>query len=423
MLKRNWNRRNFLELSAMSTGALLAGPRSASLQASIGANDMLRVGIVGPGGRGTSLMKDFFHAAPSYNARITAVCDIWNKRREAAAARVKEVHGAEPRVYRRIEELLADKNIDAVIIATADHQHAQMLKMSVEAGKDVYVEKPMANDLHEANAVLAAVKKSGRMVQNGTQRRSYPKYRQAEKLMKQGVLGDVVKVDLNVNFYSPYRWAHKPEQLAEVKEADTDWKAFLSGKPDRPFDPRIYRSFRLFREFSSGIIDQWMTHLIDVVHFLTGHPYPNSAVAHGGIYTYRDYRDNPDNIQVVLEYGQGDKKFLVTYATCLTNGAGNCVRVMGTRGTLEAEEVWKLSGEGSKTADRIQTVQEIGEAPGTLDHMSNWLDCVRRRDSHSLYAPVEAGYGHSIACILTADALWSGRRMVFDPQTRVIRPA
>jgi predicted dehydrogenase len=217
-------------------------------------------------------MQDFFKAAPNYNARMTAICDIWNKRREAAAARVKEVHGTEPKVYRHIEELLSDKDIDAVIIATADHQHAQMLKMAVEAGKDVYVEKPMANVLEEANATLAAVKKSGRIVQNGTQRRCYPKYRQAEKLMRQGVLGDVVKVDLNVNFYSPYRWAHKPEQLAEVREADTDWKAFLLGKPYRPFDPKIYRSFRLFREFSSGIIDQWMTHLIDIVHFLTGYP-------------------------------------------------------------------------------------------------------------------------------------------------------
>ena len=423
MDKRNMNRRSFLHLSGMSTGALLAGSRSASVQAALGANDTLRVGIVGPGGRGTSLMQDFFKAAPNYNARMTAICDIWNKRREAAAARVKEVHGTEPKVYRHIEELLSDKDIDAVIIATADHQHAQMLKMAVEAGKDVYVEKPMANVLEEANATLAAVKKSGRIVQNGTQRRCYPKYRQAEKLMRQGVLGDVVKVDLNVNFYSPYRWAHKPEQLAEVREADTDWKAFLLGKPYRPFDPKIYRSFRLFREFSSGIIDQWMTHLIDVVHFLTGYPYPNSAVAHGGIYTYRDYRDNPDNIQVVLEYGQGDKRFLATYATCLTNGAGNCVRVLGTRGTLEVEDVWRLSGEGSKASDRIQTVQEIGEAPGTLDHMSNWLDCVRRRDSQSLYAAVEAGYGHSIACILSADALWSGRRMVFDPQQQVIRPA
>jgi len=420
-MERNMNRRNFLHLSGMSTGALLGASRSPVVQASLGANDTLRVGIVGPGGRGNALMKDFFQAAPNYNARMTAVCDIWNKRRETAAARVKEVQGTEPKVYRHIDELLSDKDIDAVIIATADHQHAQMLKLAVEAGKDVYVEKPMGNVLKETNAALAAVKKSGRIVQNGTQRRSYPKYRQAEKLMRQGVLGDVVKVDLNINMYSPYRWAHKPEQLAEVKEADTNWKAFLSGKPDRPFDPKIYRSFRLFREFSSGIIDQWMTHLIDVAHLLTGHAYPNSAVAHGGIYSYRDYRDNPDNVQVVLEYGQGDKKFLVTYATCLSTGAGNCVRILGTRGTLEAEEAWRLSGEGSKAADRIQTVQAIGDAAGVVDHMSNWLDCVRRRDGQSLYAPVEAGYGHSIACILSADALETGRRMVFDPQKQTIR--
>jgi NADH/NAD ratio-sensing transcriptional regulator Rex len=120
MDKRNLNRRNFLHVAGISTGALLAGSRSASVLAALGTNDTLRVGIVGPGGRGTSLMSDFFKAAPNYNARMTAICDIWNKRREAAAARVKEVHGTEPKVYRHIEELLSDKDIDVVIIATAE---------------------------------------------------------------------------------------------------------------------------------------------------------------------------------------------------------------------------------------------------------------------------------------------------------------
>src|SRR4030095_5128704 len=131
---------------------------------------------------------------------------------------------------------------------------ARMLEMCVAAGKDAYCEKPMANVLEEANRTLDAVKRSGRVVQIGTQRRSFAKYRQAAQLMRHGVIGDLVKVDLIDNAYSPYRWARKPEDIASIQERDTDWNAFLMDKPKRPFDARIYRSFRLFREFSSGII-------------------------------------------------------------------------------------------------------------------------------------------------------------------------
>ena len=107
--------------------------------------------------------------------------------------------------------------------------------------------------------------------------------------MQEGKIGEISKVEVAWNEYSPYRWATSDAELQACKKSDLDWPAFLMGKADRPFDPRIYRSFRLFRDFSSGIVDQWMTHGIDIVHFLTGHDYPLSAVAHGGIYHWRDW--------------------------------------------------------------------------------------------------------------------------------------
>jgi len=420
-LNREMNRRTFLEASAGSTLALAALAPSAAADAD-NRNETIRVGIVGPGGRGTGLMRECIEHGKSYNARLTAVCDIWNTRREQAAERVRNAYGSVPKVYRRYEDLLADDDVDAVIIATADHQHAQMLKLAVEAGKDVYCEKPMGNVLTETNAALDAVVKSNCIVQIGTQRRSYPKYRAALEVMKDNPIGQIVKVDILWNAYSPYRWQKSQKDLDSIKKSDTDWQAFLMGKPDRPFDPRIYRSFRLFREFSGGIIDQWMTHGIDVVHMLTGEPYPLSAVAHGGIYQWRDYRENPDTINVALEYGQGEKKFLATYGTSLINASGRATRIMGTHGTLEVENEWRLSGDGSKRRDALKQSTVIEEAKGTLHHMANWLDCVRRRSKHDLYCPVDAGYGHSVACIMSAQAYWSGRRFVFDPQERTIHP-
>ena len=366
-------------------------------------------------------MRQCTEFGPEYGAKVTAVCDIWNLRRDTARDWLKENSGYEPKVYRNIEALLEDKDIDAVIIATADHQHGRMLRMAVEAGKDVYCEKPMANDLEDANAALDAVKKSGQIVQIGTQRRSNPRYLQAQKIMRDEPVGEIVKVELIANAYTPYRWAKSRKDLASITKNDVDWPAFLMGKPSRPFDARIYRSYRLFREFSSGIIDQWMTHAIDAVHMLTGEKFPTRAVAHGGVYEYHDYRENPDTIQVALEYGQGKQKHLVTYGVSLANGSGSSCRIMGTRGTLEYEHEWRISGDGVRSGDRITTTQAIPDDPSAVHHMANWLDCIRRRDAQGIYCPVEAGYGHSIACIMSADALWSGCRTEFDPRNRTMQ--
>ncbi|HUG82384.1 MAG TPA: Gfo/Idh/MocA family oxidoreductase [Bryobacterales bacterium] len=412
------NRRRFLGASAAALAA--ARPISAGPAVPQGANNSIRIGVIGPGGRGTAVMKECIEYGSQYNSRVTAVCDIWKQRLAAADKLVSESYGAKTKTYTRHEELLADKDIDAVIIATPDHQHAKMLKAAVEAGKDVYCEKPMGNVLSELNAAYEAVKRTGRIVQIGTQRRSYPQYRTAADWVREGRIGDVAKVDVIWNAYSPYRWAKKAEDLSSLKESDVDWEQFLMGKPYRPFDPKIYQSFRLFREFSSAIIDQWMTHGIDVVHMLTGEKYPVTAVAEGAILKWNDYRENPDTIQVVLKYGARPKEFLATYATTLINASGHLTRVQGTKGTMLVENEWNISGDGSNNPGTLKDKVEIPEKPGTLHHMANWLDCVRRRAPQDLYASVEAGYGHSVACIMSADALWSGRRMRFDPERREI---
>jgi predicted dehydrogenase len=419
MGSNGWKRREFLGTAGLGAAAAAASPAAVG-RAGRGANDTIRVGVLGPGGRGTQDMNDCMQWGTQYNARVTAVCDIWSQRRDAAAARVKSVYGTEPKVYRRMEDLLADRDVDAVIIGTADHQHGQMLKATVEAGKDAYCEKPMANVMEEAVAALDAVKRTGKIVQIGTQRRSWPHYRMALRKMKQGMIGDIVHVQIIQNEHGNYNWAKKESDLAQCRESDLDWKAFLLGKPDRPFDPRIYRSFRLFKDFSSGIIDQWVSHMIDAVHMLTGESYPRSAVAHGGIYWYHDYRENPDSLQVVFEYGEGAKKFLCTYGVCLANGTGKTFAILGTRGSLEVEYVWRWSGEGIKSQDRIYN-DEAWDPALTQHHMANWLDAVRKQDGAGLYCNADAGYGHSVACILATDAYWSGCRKTFDPVRKSIQ--
>jgi predicted dehydrogenase len=426
MSQSSINRRSFLSHSA-GAGAGLALAGFPAIAKSRDVNGQIRVGIAGPGGRGRGIMREFFEHNQRFNARLTAVCDVWNDAREQAKALTEERQGTTPKVYRHHEQIVNDPEIDALIIATPDHAHAQILEMAAQAGKDAYCEKPMGNVLSETNAALDAVKKSGSIVQIGTQRRSSPKYRQAAKMIADGIIGDVVKVDLYWSWYSPYRWAKKDKDLAKIKEGDVDWNTWLMGRPYRPFDPRIFRCFRLFKDFSSGIIDQWMSHGIDLAHMLSGVTYPSSVVAHGGIYQWKDYRENPDTQEITLEYRKGDRKFLTVYSTNWINGYGSGTRVHGTLGSFKGEAIshrdndWYFSGKGVKADGRVADKVPVEGDPGETDHMANWLDAVRSRDSKRLYAPVEAGYGHSIACIMATDSYWSGKRMVFDPEKRTIQ--
>ena len=439
-MTKELNRRSFMGATA-GAGAVMTGLSGSLLARRRSLNDTLQVAVLGPGGRGMYLLRKCLEHADAYNARITAVCEIWKRNQEISTNHLREHYGTPPKLYHHIDDLLADDGIDAVIIATADHQHGKMLKMVVEAGKDAYCEKPMANVLSEANDALDACKKAGTVVQIGTQGRSHPKCIAARRIMKDQLIGDVVRVTLVENEYSPYRWRRSPAQLAECREEDLNWKEFLLGKPYRPFDPRIYRSFRLFKDFSSGIYDQWMSHDIDTLHYLTGEPYPLTARAEGGIYRYKDYRENPDTTEAIFEYGTGDKRFLASYGCCLINGAGTGYTFQGTKGTLSFEKSplfnevpWRVSGDGIRGdealkpgAKQMQGEYIAGE-PGAMPnhrfpHMANWLDCVRRRDVEGISCPAEAGYGHSIACIMATDSLWSGRKMIFDPEKRTITPA
>lgn len=409
------NRRNFLRTS--SAGLALTATRGPAPSQS--ANDRIQVGIIGPGVRGMQLTKQCIEYGSKYNARVGAVCDTWTRHLEAAAKLVGESYGAKPKSYGHFEDMLADQELDAVMIATPDHTHAKMMKAALEAGKDVYVEKPMGNVLSEVNEAFETAERSDRVIQVGTQRRSFPRYRAAADIVREGRIGEIVKADVVWNMYSPYRWAKSQEDLDSVKESDINWEAFLMGKPHRPFDPKIYRSFRLFRDFSSAIIDQWMSHGIDVVHMLTGELYPASLVAHGGLYRYHDYRENPDTVQVALEYGHGDRKFPASFSVCLSTKGGRATHVLGTLGMLEVEDTWRVSGDGSEHPDALPDEKEVPEKPSD-HHMANWLDAIRRRDRDAVYAPVEAGYGHSIAGIMATDSLWSGTRKVFNPGTREI---
>jgi predicted dehydrogenase len=429
------DRRKFLTNSAtLLAGGAAFAKTAFSYDKILGANDRISLAHIGNGSRGSDLDWIAAQLKTSHKIEMTTLCDLWRLNREKAVAVNEKFYGRAPRSYQYLEDVLALKDVDAVLISTPEHSHSPILKMAVEAGKDAYVEKPMGNVLAEAKAARDTTMKSDRIVQVGTQHRSEPYPKAAREVLQSGALGDVSKVEIVWNYHGP-RWRGR-EETKLVKEQDTDWRKWLINKPYRPFDPQVYCEFRLYREFSSGIPDQWMSHGMDLVHWFMNDSFPRSAVAHGGVFAWRDGRENPDTFQALLEYPKG---FLVSYATSFGNDSPSFTRYMGKKATLN-----NIGGEGSP---RYQIVEEKGNhednadidksraakdvlLPGetkiqpmaiddlSLGHMANWFECLRSRKQP--VCTVQDGFAHSVAAMMATEAYHSGKKQYWDAVSETI---
>ncbi len=287
------SRRKFITQSVLAASGTYLGTMGLSAKSYaniIGANDRVRVGIIGFSDRfRQSLFPAFLDHYKELNFDITAVSDLWKLRREQGQRFLTEKLGHNVVACRNNEELYALKDTDAVIISTADFQHALHAIEGVNAGCDVYVEKPFAETMEDNRAALKAIKNSKRIVQVGSQRRSGSNYYAANQFIRSGKFGDITMVELTWNVNQPGRW-RRPTLVAQLKEEDTDWKRFLINRPFEAWDPRKYLEYRLFWPYSSGMPGQWMAHQIDTVHWFTDLKHPRSVVANGGIYFWKDGR-------------------------------------------------------------------------------------------------------------------------------------
>src|SRR5439155_19296738 len=214
------------------------------------------------------------------NFEFVALSDIWSRRRDEGVAYIHKLTGKQIALARNNDELYDNKNVQAVIVATADFQHSFHGVEAIRAGRDAYVEKPLAHTMEDARAIRSAVKSSGRIVAVGTQRRSAPNYQRAHEFIKSGQFGDIVSVEMIWNVNQPGRW-RRPKLVPLLREADTDWKRFLINQPFEPFDPRKYLEFRLLWPYSSGIPDKWLVVTFDTVYLVTGLTRPGCVVAIG----------------------------------------------------------------------------------------------------------------------------------------------
>ncbi len=461
------DRRTFVKQAGVAM--IAAGMDARSYARVLGANDRIRLGQLGCGDRSEGHVHMVQLASRQMPVETIAVCDIWSLARERRAAQVKKVMNVDPQLYKYSEDMLARKDIDGVMIATGDFQHAKLCTEVVRAGKDCYVEKPFANVLSEAKEARDTVKASKQMVQMGTQHRSQPYPIAVRDIIRSGRIGKVVHIEQEWNV-NEERWRFTPmdtginremlmdtnmewkkwmyDRKSKLREEDTDWHRWLLGKPYQPFDPHVYLEFRLYKDYSSGIFDQWMSHGSDLVHLWTDETYPESVVANGGVFVWKDERQNPDTCVASVTYPKG---FLYTYKTLFGNSYRSFSRIHGRDGTIvnyggEGASLFTVSSEGGRKEldpwdsgpvytklpivapddDREEVVQVPGApAPNSLGpddddvtHLMNWLTAMQTRKEPN--ATVDNGFSHAIVIIMAAQSYWSGKKLYWDPKNEEI---
>jgi predicted dehydrogenase len=424
-------RRAFLATAAGVGAMALSGDGVAGV---LGANERINVGVLGLGSRGGTLIGWLHKIAAQSNVRITAVADLWERRRIAAAQRVAGETGLQPAQCRTAAEMFDRKDVDAVLIATPDFQHPWQSALAAMAGKDIYCEKPFGCHHDEVRQAFEIIRASGRVFCLRVQARGMDKYFAAAEFVQSGKLGQVQYVEISEPIFQQ-RWRIDGSEDSP-KEADVDWREFLGSLPaeKHPFDARAFREFRLFWPFSSGPFCQWMSHRIDLVNLVLGKT-PASAAALGGVYLWKDGRTNPDVVQCLLEYPGGP---LCSYHLRMGNSAGGKgITLYGTAGTLDLEAGLAYgdggggivtpsetkSGSPQFVVDRSKVLKsrreggvKIGDKGG-VDYLAHFFDAVRHRTA--VRGDIHAAKAQADACILANIAYRGTGKAVLNQDGKV----
>jgi predicted dehydrogenase len=433
-------RRRFLGTAAKATAALSAAGLATRASASngiLGANDRVTVGWVGCGGRGRFVAG---HLLDLPSVEITVVCDVYERNVE----RAKRFVGPRCIADKDFRRVLDREDIDAVLVATPDHWHAIPTVMACQAGKDVYVEKPVGHNVAEGQAMLGAARRFDRVVQTGTQQRSAEHFEQVRQIIQNGDLGELHYVRIwNYRNMYPDGIGHEPDSAAPD---GLDWDFFLGPAPTVPYNRNRHRRFRYFWDYAGGVPTDWGTHRFDMLHFIMNVDAPVTVSATGGRSALNDDGEVPEILQATYQY----PGFVLSYEACMLNAFGcgtrtpgmryyhangpddrpNGMAFYGTNGTLFADrlgfEIYPELRPGRKATEkdrgslahfRIKPAQ--GSTPdSTRLHVRDFIDCVRSRQRPR--ADVEYGHRASTVAHLANIAYKTGRRLQWDPDKQTI---
>jgi predicted dehydrogenase len=421
------NRRNFLK-----TAAIAASP--AIIQAQNSANKV-NIGWIGVGTRGYAGL-DWLHTAAPNDVQITAICDTYDGYIARAQDRLQTIWGAKAKAYKNYHDLLADKSIDAVYIMTPEHLHHDMTIAALKAGKNVYIEKPLAHTIEEGAEIVDAWKKSGKVVQVGTQNRSSSLYKKAKEMIQQGMVGDVHFVRA---FWYRNGLPNEPSWRyvipAEATPQNTDWMKFLGTATKRDWDPHRYFQWRLYWDYSGGISTDLLVHQTDIVNFMLGKTVPKSCMASGGVYRWTDKtddRDVPDTLSAIYDYSD---RFQLNYSCYLGNeffGYGE--EICGNEGTLRVMNRQDLYFEPemynnhrtdrpnrapdnikNRAAVHINGLTEFKESDGAINHFRNFIMSVLGKETP--IAPPPVGQQAAISGHMATLSYKNQKKIVWDEPT------
>ncbi len=415
------SRRGFIKTSSTAALGITILPDSITILKKgriAGANDRIRIGMIGCGNNGTANMKLLYESARDNNIEmeVVALCDTWRIAREETNSIIKGWYGRDASLHVSFKELLDLKHVDAVYIGTPDHLHTLHLEAAAQAGKHVYVQKPMAMEMDKLIRAYDAVKAAGVIVQVGTQVRSNPGIVGAKEAYENGLLGKLSRIEECRNSSKPYWYKY----LRNVKKEDVDWKEFINDRKMRPFSSDQYSAWYGYYDFSHGPITNLGTHFIDTVHYITGAKFPESCVCLGGIFTWKDEHKFtvPDCIQATWIYPEG---FLVSSSNNTGNSSGSVRNIYGEKAMINISDPKNpvISDRGAPRPDGSIKGEKAVTPVDRPSHHLDWLLCMR--ENRTTHAPIEAGYQHSVAALMAVKSFETGRKTVYDHKNRVIK--
>ncbi len=411
---RAFTRRSFLTASGTTAAALAIGSRPARTAAAqrriIGANERINFGVVGSGGQGTA---DACNCVDAGNVACVALCDVAEFRLDEASARITQfmdkagTTGVRMDRYDDYRRLLDRRDIDAVIIATPDHWHAEPFIYACQAGKHIYQEKPFCFTIELGKRMLeAAGRNKDRTIQIGTQRRSNTHNHRVRQLIEEGKIGEIKYVRA---FDCRNYLAGKDPFAPRPVKGKIDWDKFQEPCENKvPYDEWRYFAWRWYWEYAGGLVTDVGVHVMDLVHWLTGNSTPKSAVCNGGVYGLK-YWHTPDVVNAVWDYGT----HTVVFTSNFTNGyEGDGVTLYGTKGTIDIRGTYvRIYEEGGS---RQKPAVEFG--PEGPKHQHNWLECIRTGKTPN--APVELGFSSLVPSLVANIAYRKGAKVTWDAEKR-----
>ena len=397
------SRRNFIGKVASGIATTIAAPSTV-----LGANDRIRLGIIGPGARGMELVREAI-AAP--NTEFVAFADVYTRRLEDA----KKI-APTAKTYLDYRYLLEDKSIDAVLIATPQHLHAEHFVASMEAGKHVYQEKTMAFTVEHAKKMRAAYSKAkNQVVQIGHQHCSSGQVQDATEFLSGNRLGKITAVHMHMYRNTPHgkpQWSRPiyPDMTPE----NIIWKSFLGEAPKREFEANRYINWRFFWDYSGGNVYENMCHQVAFWYKLMNLQIPKAVTMTGGLYLWKDGREVPDTMNVSMEQPE---EILISWDSGFGNNSlGSSEEILGTDGTISKSQQIRYAPQKVNRPDGTELVGQTKTGPGA--HMRNFLDSIRGTATPN--CPFDVGYRTSIACRMAVDSYRLGRTVRWDAQAEKI---